>query len=560
MQITEFRQKNPQYDDLEDFDLADKLYNKHYADMPRDKFMQDFGVEDSMPIKRMAVEAVKNIPSSGKQVISDMSQAVLHPINTAKSLYELAKGTIQLAIPGEQGSEEQARAVGRHYKKRYGSIEGVKQTFAKDPVGFMADLSVVLTGGGTAVAKGAQLGGKMSKAVVPASMAGATAQSGGLMQKVGQAGQAVAKAGNAIDPIVMAGKGLAKAGRGMGTGVAALEGALTGAGHVPVETAFKAGLKKGGSQDFVKNLKRSEDVDVVVREAADAVAEIADARHFEYVSELKHLESSTKTIPWDNFIKVFQEELKGMRDPRTGTFSKILPAEQAYVVSMQNMSSEVLQNKGLHDALGMDSFKQAIQKMDIPPQYKMANKMRTRLAKTIKAEIVAVVPQYKRMMKKYETSLNLEKDIRKTFSIDNRSATIDTTLRKLNTALRDNVTTGFGGREKLLGAFDKAGKIKDKLAGQALHDIMPRGIQKIAGPALAGAAGYINPVAGAVVLGAESPRLVGSLAYGAGRAASPVARAGKTLGPTGGRVVGQGLLQSGRIQGEKERKKKKKRN
>jgi hypothetical protein len=39
------------------------------------------------------------------------------------------------------------------YKERYGSYEGIKRTFAEDPVGAAADLSTLLTGGGAAASK-----------------------------------------------------------------------------------------------------------------------------------------------------------------------------------------------------------------------------------------------------------------------------------------------------------------------------------------------------------------------------------------------------------------------
>lgn len=42
MDIKTFRGKYPQYNDVNDQDLANKFYNKYYSDLPKDKFMQDF--------------------------------------------------------------------------------------------------------------------------------------------------------------------------------------------------------------------------------------------------------------------------------------------------------------------------------------------------------------------------------------------------------------------------------------------------------------------------------------------------------------------------------------
>ena len=42
MNIKEFREKYPQYNDLSDQELSDKFYNKYYSDMPREQFNQKF--------------------------------------------------------------------------------------------------------------------------------------------------------------------------------------------------------------------------------------------------------------------------------------------------------------------------------------------------------------------------------------------------------------------------------------------------------------------------------------------------------------------------------------
>ena len=103
--------------------------------------------EEPMSLGDVATGVRKNFARSGIDMVKDLSQAVLHPVDTATSLLQLAKGAVQLAIPGEQGSEEQARQVGRFFKKRYGTFEKAKRTLAADPVGFMGDFSMFLTGG-----------------------------------------------------------------------------------------------------------------------------------------------------------------------------------------------------------------------------------------------------------------------------------------------------------------------------------------------------------------------------------------------------------------------------
>lgn len=50
MNITEFRQKYPEYKDIPDQELADKFYNKYYSDMDRNDFMGKF-IGSAKPIK-----------------------------------------------------------------------------------------------------------------------------------------------------------------------------------------------------------------------------------------------------------------------------------------------------------------------------------------------------------------------------------------------------------------------------------------------------------------------------------------------------------------------------
>src|SRR5574343_1541174 len=97
-----------------------------------------------------------NVVKSGGQMVGDLASTVAHPIDTGKNLFRLAKGAAELAIPGEQGDEDVARAAGQFYKDRYGGWENIKNTLYEDPVGALADASTVLGGaGGAAKAAGA---------------------------------------------------------------------------------------------------------------------------------------------------------------------------------------------------------------------------------------------------------------------------------------------------------------------------------------------------------------------------------------------------------------------
>jgi hypothetical protein len=167
--------------------------------------------------------AMKNIGPSAKQFGSDIVQPFLHPVETAKSLGNLGLGIIQKVIPGEQEAEKYADAVGQFFADRYGGEEELKRTLATDPVGFLADVSTVLTGGGALAAK--------------------------LPGMAGKVGQIAGTAGRAIDPLTQAIKAPAALIKGvnnpaakrlMAEGVSPTIGQVLGGGFKKAEDALES--------------------------------------------------------------------------------------------------------------------------------------------------------------------------------------------------------------------------------------------------------------------------------------------------------------------------------
>lgn len=208
MDIKTIRGQYPQYSDLSDDELARGLHKKHYSDMPFEEFAGKIGLE---PTKQSAggsrswadvgKEAVTNIPSSAGRLMEDMVTPIIHPVDTAKAIYGLGTGAAQMLIPGEQENEKYARAFWDSLEKRYGGMEELKETIAKDPVGALSDFASLFSGGATAVGKVASTGGRLARAaeavrgvasaVDPAAMAvrdmgKVVSGTGGLMGKLGE--------------------------------------------------------------------------------------------------------------------------------------------------------------------------------------------------------------------------------------------------------------------------------------------------------------------------------------------------------------------------------------
>lgn len=144
-------------------------------------------VQPSQPKERGFLEkTVSAIPSSGYEFGKSIVSAVTSPIQTGKAIGKTALGAAELLIPGEQGEEQYAEALGGFFKERYGGLENIKKTISEDPVGFVADVSTFLTGiGGVAtkigpVAKAGRVASIAGEFANPVSWPGKTV---GLMRK-----------------------------------------------------------------------------------------------------------------------------------------------------------------------------------------------------------------------------------------------------------------------------------------------------------------------------------------------------------------------------------------
>jgi hypothetical protein len=218
-------------------------------------------------------QAVENFLPSLYNVGESTVAALAHPIDTARTLKDIAVGGISTAIPESwQSPQEFAKeretfgTLADMYKQRYGSEQGFKQAVATDPAGVMADLSTVLTGG-AGVLKGV---GKASTAL------GAT-RAGGI---VGKTGEALSKAATVTDPLALPTKLATGTVNTLGSLAANTIGELgTHTGGESIKTAFKAGEAGGQkAKDFLSNMRGAEEADVMVDELKGALSNMRAER------------------------------------------------------------------------------------------------------------------------------------------------------------------------------------------------------------------------------------------------------------------------------------------
>ena len=167
----------------------------------------------SMSMMDVGAQAIQNIPGSAVQFGKGIAEAVTSPVKTAGSLLDIAAGGVNLALPepvrnflakidtdpaATQRAVNAAQQFGGVYKQRYGSVDALKRTIAEDPVGAVADLSMVFSGGAGA-ARGAAAA---TARVAPSVSAGAT-QAANMMTRA-------AAATNPINVLAKPARGAAK--------------------------------------------------------------------------------------------------------------------------------------------------------------------------------------------------------------------------------------------------------------------------------------------------------------------------------------------------------------
>jgi len=429
-------------------------------------------------------QAIQNLPGSTLQLGKDIVTPLLQPITTAKSVYALGKGIIQLAIPGEQKDEKTARAVGQYFANRYGGLENIKQTFAKDPAGFLADASVVLTGGATIAAKAPALTAKAEK---------------------------VGKVGRAIDPVRIA----VKTGEAASKPVAALTrqalGVTTGVGQEAIGQAFKAGVTGGAAQErFIRNMRGQADQMDVADRAIVALKEMGSRRAAEYTSGIKNLKLADQPIDFAPIQSKLGEII-------SDSFYEGIPKyDKPTIRKLQDLKSvvdEFASSPTTHTAEGLDILKRKVDDLyPLQAETKGQQRIIADFRANVKKEILDQVPGYADVMKPYEEALVLERQLSKELSLG-KNAAAGTTLRKLQSTMRNNVNTSYGNRLDMLNKLDP--ELLPDLAGQALSEIPPRGLQRATAGGTA-IASTLEPTLLAT-LPFQSPRLMGEAALKAGQ-------------------------------------------
>jgi hypothetical protein len=459
--------------------------------------------------KDVPLEAVKSFGPSTGQMIGDIFKAISSPLETAQSVGNLAVGTFSKALPESiskfltesspqrqqqniQQAETMASDVGQFYKQRYGTEEGIKQALAKDPAGVMADLSTILTGGSMAASKVPQVASVLSKT---ASM---------------------------VDPLQLAARGLGKTVDVAGGLTKQALGLTTGVGSEAMGQAYQAG-KTGGeaATSFKENLMSRVEPTAVLDAAKQNVAELGRQRQTAYRANMENIKGDKSILNFDGIDKA-------LTDAQAKVAFKGKIKNEAAAQKLGEVEAKVNEWKSLdpaeyHTPEGLDALKQSIGETleSIPFESAQQRMVIGDVYNAVKGEINKQAPTYAKTMKAYSEATDQIKEIERALSLG-KKASVDTAMRKLQSLMRNNVQTNYGQRLNLAKQLEETGgqQLMPALAGQALSEMTPRGLQRATSIPTSLGAFSVGGLPAALAYGAvSSPRLMGGAAYGAGSTA-----------------------------------------
>jgi D-alanyl-D-alanine carboxypeptidase len=318
-------------------------------------------------------------------------------------------------------------------------------------------------------------------------------------------------------------------GKALGDVTAATLGSTTGVGTDTVREAFKSGLYN--RPEFWENLTGRADKMQVLNDAKEALQIMRDERLGSYsdkavdVFQSPEIEAGKPIPKYRLDFQPIENKMNTLMDSiqekgEKGVKYKVGEAELNKIKEVQEVVNDWKDDPSLHNVKGLDALKRRIDAIyPENPKQSQAQRIITGMRSQVKNEIIRQVPEYENLMKDYESSLELEKEIERTLSLGPK-ANPETALRKLQSITRNNVNTAYGYRGDLAKELEKrTGKnLISALSGQSMSTIAPRGLAGLSPVATLGAAFGLSPMA-AAALPFESPGVVGAMAYGAGKAA-----------------------------------------
>jgi hypothetical protein len=447
--------------------------------------------KEGMGLLGASARGLVNLPYSALETFAETGKALTVNLPETAQFMGKVAGDIIGVTDGET-----IAAIGEHYANQYGTEQGFLEALAERPAEILMDASTVAGGLGAVgkVAKATEL----SKLLDPVRLATRVAK------MPVQLGNIVSKATGEVGANVL--------------------GVTTGAGTEAVKEAVRAG-KAGGTKGeaFVENMRGGGDMEDILAQAREAVGNMRKDASEAYRNGMVDV-AKDKTIL--EFQPIY-DRLGKLRD-RAYMGDKVKnPSAAAVYEKAKGIVDDWAAGDPaqFHTPEGMDGLKQRLG--DLSNDFATDNNRRAAsIATGIYGEVRDVIgkqaPGYYKVMREYQTAAEKLADIERSLSLKS-GAPVDTSIRKLQSILRNNANTNYGRRADLGRTIEEAGAdtMFPSLAGQQLNATTPRGLGAVtAGGGVMGAI----PTGGTslIALPLTSPRLVGEAAYAGGRFAGGV--------------------------------------
>ena len=475
----------------------------------------DYG---EMRADQVLSQAGRNLVPSSARLIGDLFQAVTSPIDTVTSLSQvigggLRKGLRNLGVDmdGRPDSEQMFDSVVDGMAEKYGTVDGFKKALATDPASVLADASVLITGGASAVAK--------------------TAVSG---SRTANVAKGVSNVATKLDPVALVapviGKGVTKT---VGAVAPVVASFTSGVGRKSIEKAYESGVEGGSALKQFRDNMKGADPQLILDDALANLEKLRQKKNADYNAGMKEVSASGSKVMYnriDYVLSKITREANKLSDGSMDTINALL--------------DKVKQSKemGYDTVMQMDQLKQAIKEIGDASSTNGGKVFAEEVRKSVVKAIEDVAPDYSKVMESYGKAAEQMKELKKTLSVESGGKTNpDTALRKLLSIMRDNVQTNYGRRVTLAEELESIGgnKFINKIAGQDMASLAPKGMlgRILAGGAVGygaatGALGGLFTPGAIPALALASPRVVGETAQLAGQA-SRVARKAAQAVPSG---------------------------
>lgn len=321
-------------------------------------------------------ETIGNIPESAVNYGKGIWDAVTNIFNpdmqknTVANVGRLGLGAGINAVEGIAGqdvfnnpfgSEDVADAAGQYVVERYGSLDAAAETLKTDPVGFLSDISTLVSGIGGAVNVAGKAGMMATRAATlgskAVSMTGAAAKAGKLAGNVSKVGATIGKAGFNAEPFMLAGKAV-KGGMKFGR--------------------YGVGQLTGFSDDTIKTLMNTPDQVGQVRKGAITRETIAEKVFKATQTKMDDLSDTGKvystirksegsvTVPRDGIRSVLEDMGIGLDDSgRIIVSAESIPMKPGDVSALQDF----VQKFAAKDELSKNGFLNARQTLSQMADY-----------------------------------------------------------------------------------------------------------------------------------------------------------------------------------------------